>query len=136
MPIERLGTQATGPGGKALPFTRATRAGDFVFASGQVPMGPDGEIVEGGIVAQTHATFANIKAILAEYGLDLADVVKVTVWLADTRDFWPFNKVYAEYFGETLPARSCVRADMMVDCKVEIEVIAFIARNGVLENGQ
>ena len=130
MPIERLGTQATGPGGKALPFTRATRAGDYVYTSGQVPMGADGEIVEGGIVAQTHATFANIKAILAAYGLDLSDVVKATVWLADPRDFWPFNKVYAEYFGETLPARSCVRADMMVDCKVEIEVIAYAGDSG------
>jgi enamine deaminase RidA (YjgF/YER057c/UK114 family) len=47
-----------------------------------------------------------------------------------------FNKVYAQYFGDTLPARSCVRSDMMIDCKVEIEVIAFIDRNGVLENGQ
>ena len=49
------------------------------------------------------------------------------MWLADTRDFWPFNKVYNEYFGAALPARSCVRADMMVDCKVEIEVVAVRA---------
>ena len=89
---------------------------------------PDGEIVAGSIATQTHQTVANIKAILAELGLGLEHVVKVTVWLADTRDFWPFNKVYNEYFGAALPARSCVRADMMVDCKVEIEVVAYDPR--------
>jgi reactive intermediate/imine deaminase len=125
MTIERYGRGETGPGGKSLPFARAAGAAGWLHVSGQVPM-QDGEIVEGGIVAQTHATFANIKAILSEYELDLPDVVKVTVWLADSRDFWPFNKVYADYFGDTLPARSCVRADMMVDCKVEIEVIAYV----------
>ena len=125
MPIERFGANPSGPGGRALPFTKAVRAGDFVFVSGQVPMGADGEIVAGSIATQTHQTLANIKAILGELGLGLEHVVKVTVWLADTRDFWPFNKVYNEYFGEALPARSCVRADMMVDCKVEIEVVAY-----------
>ena len=125
MPIERFGANPSGPGGRALPFTKAVRAGDFVFVSGQVPMGPDGEIVAGSIATQTHQTVANIKAILGELGLGLEHVVKATVWLADTRDFWPFNKVYNEYFGAALPARSCVRADMMVDCKVEIEVVAY-----------
>jgi reactive intermediate/imine deaminase len=125
MSIERFGASPTGPGGRPLPFAKAVRAGDFVFVSGQVPMGPDGEIVGGTIVEQTHRTIANVKAILAELGLGLEHVAKVTVWLADTRDFWPFNKVYAEYFGAAPPARSCVRADMMTDCKVEIEVIAY-----------
>ena len=125
MTIERFGPPSPGPGGRAVPFTKAVRAGDFVFVSGQVPMRPDGEIVHGSIVEQTHQTVANIKSILADLGLGLEHVVKATVWLADTRDFWPFNKVYNEYFGAALPARSCVRADMMVDCKVEIEVIAY-----------
>jgi reactive intermediate/imine deaminase len=125
MSIERFGAAGTGAGGKALPFVKAVRAGDFYFVSGQVAMGPDGEIVEGGIVEQTRRTIENVKAILASLGLDLTHVVKATVWLADTRDFWSFNRVYAEYFGEALPARSCVRADMMVDCKVEIEVVAY-----------
>lgn len=125
MSIERFGASPIGPGGRTLPFVKAVRAGDFVFVSGQVPMGPDGEIVEGSIAAQTHQTVANIRAILAEFGLDLGDVVKATVWLADARDFWPFNKIYNDYFGAAPPARSCVRADMMVDCKVEIEVVAY-----------
>lgn len=128
MTIERFGAAPSGPGGRSLPFTKAVRAGDFVFVSGQVPMGADGEIVEGNIVTQTHQTIENVKSILQSLGLGLEHVVKATVWLADTRDFWPFNKVYLEYFGAALPARSCVRADMMVDCKVEIEVVAYDPR--------
>ncbi len=125
MTIERFGAAPTGPGGRSLPFTKAVRAGDFIFVSGQVPMGADGEIVDGNIATQTRQTIENVKAILQSLGLGLEHVVKATVWLADTRDFWPFNKVYLEYFGAALPARSCVRADMMVDCKVEIEVVAY-----------
>ena len=125
MTIERFGAAPTGPGGRSLPFTKAVRAGDFIFVSGQVPMGADGEIVDGNIATQTRQTIENVKAILQSQGLGLKHVVKATVWLADTRDFWPFNKVYLEYFGAALPARSCVRADMMVDCKVEIEVVAY-----------
>ena len=125
MTIERFGAAPTGPGGRSLPFTKAVRAGDFIFVSGQVPMGADGEIVDGNIATQTQQTIENVKAILQSLGLGLEHVVKATVWLADTRDFWPFNKVYLEYFGAALPARSCVRADMMVDCKVEIEVVAY-----------
>ncbi|MEQ1520768.1 MAG: RidA family protein [Aestuariivirga sp.] len=125
MTIERFGAAPTGPGGRSLPFTKAVRAGDFIFVSGQVPMGADGEIVDGNIATQTKLTIDNVKAILQSLGLGLEHVVKATVWLSDTRDFWPFNKVYLEYFGAALPARSCVRADMMVDCKVEIEVVAY-----------
>jgi reactive intermediate/imine deaminase len=125
MTIERFGATPTGPGGRSLPFTKAVRAGDFIFVSGQVPMGADGEIVDGNIATQTKQTIENVKAILEAQGLGLEHVVKATVWLAGTRDFWPFNKVYLEYFGAALPARSCVRADMMVDCKVEIEVVAY-----------
>jgi reactive intermediate/imine deaminase len=128
MTIERFGAAPSGPGGRSLPFTKAVRAGDFVFVSGQVPMGANGEIVEGNIATQTKQTIENVKSILLSLGLGLEHVVKATVWLADTRDFWPFNKVYLEYFGAGLPARSCVRADMMVDCKIEIEVVAYDPR--------
>ena len=129
MTIKRYGVEGgSGTGGQHLPFARAVQADGWLYVSGQVPMGPDGEIVAGSIATQTHQTVANIKAILGELGLGLEHVVKVTVWLADTRDFWPFNKVYNEYFGAALPARSCVRADMMVDCKVEIEVVAYDPR--------
>ena len=125
MSIERFGSSPSGPGGRTLPFTKAARAGGFLFVSGQVPTGPDGEIVDGPIAVQARQTIENIRAILSEQGLDLADVVKATVWLAAPRDFWPFNKIYAECFGATLPARSCVQAAMMVDCRIEMEVIAY-----------
>ncbi|EKG31911.1 endoribonuclease L-PSP [Pseudomonas avellanae BPIC 631] len=80
----------------------------------------------GGIVEQTHQTMRNLIAILQEAGYDIKDVVRVGVWLEDPRDFWSFNKVFGEYFSpEHAPARACVQANMMVDCKVEIDCIAY-----------
>jgi reactive intermediate/imine deaminase len=119
------GNVPAGAGGQRLPFSPAIRAGDFVFVSGQVGMNERGEIEPGGIEAQTRRTFNNLESVLALAGCSLKDVIKVTVWLDDTRDFWTFNKVYQEYFPENPPVRSCVRAQMMVDCKVEIEVTAY-----------
>lgn len=125
MTVRRIGGVKSGSGGQALPFSQATSAGGFVFVSGQVAMGPDGEIIADGIVPQTHQTMQNIIAILKQAGCTLADVVKVTVWLDDTRDFQAFNRVYAGYFGAAPPARACVQSKIMVDAKVEIEVIAY-----------
>ncbi len=125
MAIERIGGARTGTGGQHLPFCQATVANGFVFVSGQVAMGDDGEIVEGGIIAQTHKTIQNVIAILAKAGCTLEDVVKANVWLDDTRDFQAFNRVYASYFKDALPARACVQSALMVDAKVEIEVIAL-----------
>jgi reactive intermediate/imine deaminase len=122
--IERIGAARTGSGGQHLPFCQATIANGFVFVSGQVAMGDDGEIIAGGVVAQTHHCIKTIMAILAQAGCTLSDVVKVNAWLDDTRDFQAFNRVYAGYFGDTLPARACVQSALMVDAKVEIEVIA------------
>ncbi len=125
MGIKRIGGVKTGSGGQALPFCQAVRAGDFLFVSGQVAMDDKGEIIEGGIVPQAHKTMENIIGILSKANCVLADVVKVNVWLDDTRDFQAFNRVYADYFGEHPPARSCVRSQIMVDAKVEIDVIAY-----------
>ena len=118
--VERIGA-----GGQRLPFCQATRAGGFVFVSGQVAMDDDGEIVTGDIATQTRVAMSNIVAILERAGCTIADVVKVNVWLDDARDFQGFNRVYAEYFGDRPPARSCVGAAMMVDAKVELDVIAY-----------
>jgi reactive intermediate/imine deaminase len=123
--IERIGGARTGSGGQNLPFCEATVANGFVFVSGQVAMGEDGEIIGGGIVAQTHHCIKSIIAILEKAGCTLKDVVKATVWLDDARDFQAFNRVYASYFQEALPARACVQSALMVDAKVEIEVIAL-----------
>ena len=67
----------------------------------------------------------NLIAILEEAGYGLEDVVRAGVWLDDPRDFWTFNRIYQSYFGEHPPARACVQASMMVDCKVEIDCIAY-----------
>jgi reactive intermediate/imine deaminase len=98
-------------------------ANGFVFVSGQVALGDDGEVIAGGVVAQTHHCIKNISAILEKAGCTLQDIVKVNVWLEDARDFQAFNRVYASYFQDALPARACVQSPLMVDAKVEIETI-------------
>lgn len=111
------------------PYSQAVKAGPFLFASGQIPLRPDGTLVEGGIVEQAHQVFANIKAILAEAGLTLSDVVKATVFIKDMNDFGRLNEVYAEYFGDHKPARSTVEvARLPRDVKVEIEVVAYTGK--------
>ncbi|OSQ48853.1 RidA family protein [Thalassospira alkalitolerans] len=125
MAIQHFGNQRTGAGGQKLPFSPAVRAGDYVYISGQVAMKENGEIEYGGIEAQTKLTMENVKAALALAGCTLDDVFKMNVWLEDTRDFWTFNRVYAEYFPGERPARSTVQSSMMVDAKVEIEAIAY-----------
>jgi reactive intermediate/imine deaminase len=124
MSLIRYGTGETGAGKQGLPFARAVEADGWLYVSGQVAM-EKGEIVAGGVVAQTHKTMENLVAILKEAGYGLEDVVRVGVWLDDPRDFWSFNGVYAEYFGAHPPARACVQASMMVDCKVEIDCVAY-----------
>ena len=125
MSVQFLGGTRTGAGGQPLPFSPAVTAGPFVFVSGQVAMGDNGELVPGGIEAQTRQTLRNVEKALALAGCTLEDVVKSTVWLDDARDFWTFNRVYAEFFPENKPARSTTQAMLMVDAKVEIEVIAY-----------
>ena len=130
MTIKRYGAEKAGAGGQRLPFARAVEADGWLYVSGQVAM-EDGEIIPGGIIEQTHKTIANVKAIgnlvaiLEEAGYGLEHVVRVGVWIDDPRDFWTFNKIYQQYFGEHPPARACVQASMMVDCKVEIDCVAF-----------
>jgi len=122
--IKRYGTGETGAGKQPLPFARAVEADGWLYVSGQVPM-KDGVIVEGSIAEQSRRAMENLIAILKEAGYGLEHVVRVGVWLDDPRDFWTFNGVYAEYFGENPPARACVQSRMMVDCKVEIDCVAY-----------
>lgn len=124
MTIKRYGGGEGGAGGQPLPFARAVEANGWLHVSGQVPM-EKGEIVGGGIVAQSRKAIENLIAILQQAGYGLEDVVRVGVWLDDPRDFWSFNGVYAEYFGKNPPARACVQSSMMVDCKVEVDCIAY-----------
>ncbi|MBW8770953.1 MAG: RidA family protein [Gemmatimonadetes bacterium] len=99
-------------------------ADGWLYVSGQVPM-QDGEVVAGGIVEQSHVAIRNLIAILHEAGYGPEHVVRCGVWLDDPRDFQSFNKVFREYFGGAPPARACVVSSMVVDCKVEIECVAY-----------
>ena len=107
------------------PYSQAIDAGPFVYASGQIPIDPATGLIPEGIKAQTAQSLANVKAILAEAGLSLANVVKTTVFLADMGDFVPMNEVYGETFSAPYPARSAVAVkELPKKVLVEIEVIA------------
>ena len=125
MPLEFLGNPPVASDHQPRPFSPAVRAGDFVYLSGQVPAGENGEIVAGGIEVQTRQVMSNLSKALALADCSFADVCKTTVWLQDARDFGAFNRVYMSYFGDKKPARSTTEARLMVDAKVEIDLIAY-----------
>ena len=123
--MKRYGVEGgKGTGGQHLPFARAVEADGWLHVSGQVPM-VNGELVTGNITVQAHQAIQNVLAILKEAGYEPEHVVRCGVWLEDARDFQAFNKVFREYFGEHPPARACVVCSMVVDCKVEIDCIAY-----------
>lgn len=108
------------------PYSQAIEVGNMLFASGQIPINPaTSEFVEGGIKEQTAQVFANIKAVLAEAGYALENVVKTTVFLADMSLFADMNAVYATQFSGIFPARSAVAVkELPKGALVEIEIIA------------
>lgn len=110
------------------PYVQGKVVGNFLFASGQVPLSPEtGEVIGTSIQEQTKQVLKNISAILAEAGTDFDHVVKTTCFLSDMDDFVPFNEVYATTFKADFPARSAVEvARLPKDVKVEIEVIAYL----------
>lgn len=107
------------------PYSQAIETNGMVFLSGQLPINPQtGEMPEG-IEAQTRQSLTNARAILAEAGLSMGDVVKTTVLLADIADFAAMNAVYNEFFSEPFPARSAFAVrDVPKGALVEIECIA------------
>lgn len=125
MSKQAIGGQLTLSGGAKLPFSRAVRAGDLVFVSGQMATDSTGRMIEGGIEAQTRQVLENIRAVLAEAGCTLSDVVKCTCWIDDARDFGRFNATYAEFFPNDPPARSTTVCDLVLDGKLEVEAIAY-----------
>ncbi|MCH8106155.1 MAG: RidA family protein [Proteobacteria bacterium] len=111
--------------GRQLSLSRAIRAGDFVFLTGQVPMKDGAPMTGGSIEDQTRACIEDIRDILQQAGCELSDVVKSMVWLKNREDFPGFNQVYAEYFPEQPPTRSALVSDFLIDILVEIECIAY-----------
>jgi reactive intermediate/imine deaminase len=125
MKIKRYGVEGgTGAGGQQLPFARAVEADGWLYVSGQVALA-EGEVVTGNIVAQSRQAIRNLLSVLKDTGYGPEHVVRCGVWLDDPRDFQSFNKVFKEFFGEHPPARSCVVSSMVVDCKVEIDCVAY-----------
>jgi 2-iminobutanoate/2-iminopropanoate deaminase len=112
------------------PYSQAVRAGQFLFASGQIPTDPaTGVIVDGDVSAQTRRVFENLGAVLKAANLSFADVVKTTVFLGDMNDFAAMNEVYGKYFSEPYPARATVQvARLPKDARVEIDLVAFSSK--------
>lgn len=116
--------------GRQLSLSRAIRAGDFVFLTGQIPLKDGAPMTDGSIEEQTHAVLRSIQKTLEQAGCALGDVVKATVWLTDRADFPGFNAVYGEYFPDAPPARSALVSELLVDARVEVEVIAYRPPDG------
>jgi reactive intermediate/imine deaminase len=119
---------AVGKKNPNLPFHPAVRAGDYIFISGQVAKDESGNMCVGNIEEQTRWTIECLRRILAEDGADLGDVVKVTVYLEDARDFGRYNRVFAEYFPDGRIARTTVEARAVIDTKIEMDAIAYKPR--------
>lgn len=110
------------------PYVQGMIVNGLFYSSGQIPLNPEGVMVEGSIEEQTHQVFANLKAVLEEAGSSLSQVVKTTVFIKDMNDFGVLNEIYTEHFGDHKPARSTVEvARLPKDAKVEIEVIAVVS---------
>jgi 2-iminobutanoate/2-iminopropanoate deaminase len=108
------------------PYSQAILAGGFIFTSGQLPLDREGKLIEGDILAQARQCLENLKAILEAAGARLEDLVKVTVYVTDLRDFAAINEVYARYFPKEPPARSFVQvAALPKGAGIELEGIAI-----------
>ena len=125
MSRQNIGRIRSGSGGQSLPFSPAIPAGEFVYVSGQTAMNDLGEIESGGIEVQSQKVFEIIKNILETAGCEMEDVIKVNVWLDDTRDFAGFNSVFIKHFPKNPPARSTVQSKLVVDAKIEADVVAY-----------
>jgi len=108
-----------------LPFHPAIRAGDYVFVSGQVPKDENGNMVSGTIEHETRTVIEALRRVLKDAGCDLQDVVKVTTYLEDPRDFGRYNGVFKEYFPEGRLARTTVEARAVISTKIEVDCIAY-----------
>ena len=112
--------------GRKLSLSRAVRAGNMLYLTGQIPLRDGAPMTDGSIQEQTRSCIENIRETLQLAGCDLSDVVKTTVWLKDRNDFPGFDETYGEFFSDDPPARSGLVSDFLVDIKVEIECVAFI----------
>src|SRR3954452_519471 len=111
-----------------LPFHPAVRAGDFIFVSGQVAKDADGNMITGTIEEETRGTIEAIRRILAEEDATLSDIVRVTTYLEDARDFGRYNRVFGEHFRDAVQPRTTVEARAVINTKIEMDAIAYKPR--------
>ncbi len=112
---------------KKAPYSDAVRVGDVLFLTGQVGFNSDSlKLAHGGIKGETIQALENIKAVLEAHGSDLEHVAKCTVILTDVNDFAAFNEIFRQYFPKNKPARTTFVADLVIDAKIEIDVIAVV----------
>jgi 2-iminobutanoate/2-iminopropanoate deaminase len=127
MTIEQISTEAA-PAAIG-PYSQAIKAGDFVFFSGQIPLTPEGKVVNGDITLQAQQVMSNMAAVLEAAGLGFVNVVKTTIFLTDLNDFATVNEIYGERFQDPPPARACVQvAALPKGVAVEIEWVAYTGK--------
>ena len=111
------------------PYSQAVRVGDLLFTSGQIPLLPNGELLEGDVAAQTEQVLINLQAVLTAGGSSLENVIKCTCFLKDMGDFSTMNEVYGRFFESDPPARSAVEvARLPKDVLIEIEAVALVSK--------
>mgnify|MGYP001391082803 CR=1 FL=1 len=126
MSREAMGVAAYLPDGTPNPISPAVRAGAFVFFSGLMPKGADGQIIEGDITLQTKVVLDRLGNLLELADCSFGDVVKCMVWLTNAEDFKAFNTTYVSYFDGAPPARSAVRSDLLLPgARLELEAICY-----------
>ena len=108
-----------------LPFHPAVRAGDYIFVSGQVPKDENNNMISGTIEEETLATLKTIARVIAHEGATLSDVVRITTYLEDTRDFGRYNKAFLEDIGDAVLARTTVEAKAVINTKIEMDAIVY-----------
>lgn len=126
MAMEKIATSAAYE--SSAPLSQAIRHGDTVYLSGAVPIDPEtGDLVEGGVAAQTEQVLENLNAILEEAGTSMDNVMRAGVFMTDMDAFGEMNKVYESYLSEPYPARTAVKAEMASpDIMVEIDFVAAV----------
>ncbi|MFK5979421.1 MAG: RidA family protein [Rhizobiaceae bacterium] len=108
-----------------LPFHPAVRAGDFIFVSGQVPKDENSDVISGTIEVETLATLKTIERVIAHEGATLSDVVRITTYLEDVRDFGRYNRAFLQGIGDAVLARTTVEAKAVINTKIEMDAIIY-----------
>lgn len=111
--------------GNTANFSKAVRAGEFVYVSGQASVNDSGQIVPGTFAEEMHRSIENVRDILAECSLDLTDVVKVSAYIQNPADIAEFNRLYRSFFSHPLPARTTITNCLTDAIKFEIDVVAY-----------